>query len=133
MIKSYISLNSLHLTTSITINDIPVVVEFTGGRLSPSRLNGRFVTDSELIQKALEKDINFNKEFALMEDEQKNNKKQPKTAVENLYINVPEVKNRQMAIEWIAENLDTELTKNMSQSTIKKYVNKYGYNFSEWR
>lgn len=132
MIKSYISLNSLHLTTTIEVDGIPTVIAFKGGRLTPTRINGRFVTDCENLQKSIESDKGFNNDFALLV----NPPQSDSVTLEdegNKYIKIEGVKSKQMAIEWIETNLDTELPKKMNNYAIKKYVNDYGYDFCDWR
>ncbi|MFI3268263.1 MAG: hypothetical protein R3Y51_06050 [Rikenellaceae bacterium] len=132
MTKSYISLNSLHLTTTIDVDGIPTVIAFKGGRLVPNRVNGRFVTSSEILQKAIENDVGFNKDFALIVNPPEKDASFFESD-QNKYIKIEGIKNKQMAIEWVATNLDAELPKKMNQHAIKQYVNSYGYDFCDWR
>lgn len=133
MIKSYISLNYLHLTTTIVVDDLYVVVEFKGGRLTPQRMNGRFTTTSECLQKAIENDSGYGKEFILIENINKNEFKDQTTEHKSRYKQIGGVKNRQMAIEWVLKKFNVELPKNISYNNIKKYVNERGFDFHQWQ
>lgn len=130
MIKTYISINHVHLTTNIVVKELPTVIEFKGGSIYPKRRNGVFSTDDNYIQKAIESDNSYNIEFKLIEYD--NNTKIAEIAVKgNTSItDVPCVKNKQMAIEWLSTNLNIKTHPSMTYDQIKNVAYERGITFS---
>lgn len=130
MIKRYKALNSLHLTTSVELNNVPVVIEFRGGYISNSkRLNGIFITEDEKLQMAIESDLGYGVDFVLCESEglvgnSAENRCEP--------IMVEEVKTRQLAIEWVLQNFNIEVSSKMNGRDIRKVALERGYVFPQW-
>lgn len=132
MIKRYISLNCLHLTTSVIVDKLIFVIEFKGGRMSPERLNGTFTTDNTTLQKAIESDSNYGVEFTLYKTNvEKKVKNKPKREKNN-YSNIESVNNRQKAVEWIASKLNIEIPKTMISINIKHVAQERGFVFENW-
>lgn len=64
--KVYNSIGFLNATTQIMVNGKKMTIEFRGGARYPKVTFGQFVTDDKDVQKALEKDKQFNKLYKLV-------------------------------------------------------------------
>lgn len=63
MKKTFQCIKDLNLTTTVQGKDKRLTVSFVGGFMYPFRRNGRFSTDNEEIQKAIESDSSYGKDF----------------------------------------------------------------------
>jgi hypothetical protein len=63
MVKEYQSLNSVTFVTSIRKKNEQVTIRFSGGFTQPYIRRGVFVTSDEELQKAIESDNSYGKEF----------------------------------------------------------------------
>ncbi|MEG1635561.1 MAG: hypothetical protein RR141_04200 [Rikenellaceae bacterium] len=134
MIKRYISLNSLQLLTTVTINDRQMSIAFKGGQSKPYRIHGSLITDDPILQKAIETDGGYGKSFIIYDiDDQTtiekpikiiSQKRKEATMIEGIH-------SAQMAIEWIRRNLSVELDYNLTCRKIKKFALSQGYDFPD--
>ena len=66
IVKTYICIEDLHLSTEVVDRNKNVHrISFQNGIKTPVRLNGRYTTDSELIQEAVETDPFYGIKFEL--------------------------------------------------------------------
>lgn len=126
--KTYISINYPCLITTVEVNGTDTVVRF--GKSGPSCRGGLFVTDDETLQRALETDSAYGIDYELYGRERDT---APDTAAdEDSYVEVPEVHNRQTAIEWAASELSLVLPVKMSSQKIRTALAQRGYRFPRW-
>lgn len=131
MIKRYISLNSLQLSTTVKIKDREQTIVFRGGTIKPIRINGSLITGDPQLQVAIESDSSYGKTFVCDNSLQKPMKKQTKgvSSEKNKLISIDNITSSQMALEWVRKNLSIELNNNTSNRKIKKFVTSQGYDF----
>jgi hypothetical protein len=70
MFKTYQSLQNFKLSTSVTVDGKQESIDFIGGILRPFKKNGKFTTDNPKLQKAIENDSGYGKQFILISQEQ---------------------------------------------------------------
>lgn len=134
MIKRYISINSLQLTTTIKVKDKEQTIVFRGGTAKPIRTSGALITDDPLLQVAIESDSSYGKAFISDRSTDKTTlgvKKREKTTQTKASKLTPitQICSPQMALEWIRKNLSLEMGCNTSNREIKKFIAVQGYEF----
>ncbi len=129
MVKRYISLNSLNLVTDINVGENRVSIRFKGGRSTPNRINGSYITEDKSIQKAIEADSAYGKSFLEYDTKPKKKVKKVSEEIKSKSIDIPDIKTKQMAIEWISQNLSVDLAQNLSALKIRQFAISQGYDF----
>lgn len=66
MTKTYQAIGWISIKKEIVINGKHIKILFTGGKRHPKKVFGTYQTDDKAIQKALESDPQFNKDYRLM-------------------------------------------------------------------
>jgi|GEM_PF-756111 len=66
MFKTYQSLKYFSLSTTIMVDGVPHSIEFRNGITRPFVRNGKFTTDDVKLQKAIEEDVSYGRQFVLI-------------------------------------------------------------------
>jgi hypothetical protein len=109
MNKIYQTTRDLELHTNVMVDGKPFSISFTGGSMSPQRINGKFGTTDAKLQKALESDSGFNRTFKLLEEVKTVEKDSANGGGDDL-IEIPEVETNQQAQEYLKSNYPDEFT-----------------------
>ncbi len=128
--KTYISINSPRLITTLSVGGSETVVRFERRHGAPACRNGVFITGDESLQRALESDSAYGVDYEVFGG-------QRHVAVDadtddGAYVEVPEVHNRQTAIEWAASELSLALPVKMTSDKIRSELAQRGYRFPQW-
>lgn len=67
MLKRYRALNHIRLITEVSVDGVSGVIEFKGGDMATSR-TGVFATSNTKLQRAIERDSQYGKEFILIKE-----------------------------------------------------------------
>lgn len=127
--KTYISINYPCLITTVKVDGADTLVRFGRSRGAASSRGGVFSTDDEALQRALEADSAFGVDYELYGN---GSHKADVAAAEGPYTDVPEVHNRQTAIEWAASELSLVLPVRMTGDKIRDELARRGYRFPRW-
>lgn len=128
MLKIYQSRNTLSLVTRVRVGEQTAEIAFTGGVLTPQRRNGRFVTEDESLQQAIEQDGAYGKEFELCYVQQPAVHKAP----QRRQMCVEEVTTKQMAIEWLRIHKKGNFTAATHNRVIRGFAEEQGVVFPNW-
>lgn len=66
MTKTYKAINHVRLITDVMVGNMCGVIEFRGGKLTPTFTTGTFTTSNPALQEAIESDPRYGKEFILV-------------------------------------------------------------------
>ncbi len=92
MEKKYNLIYQLRLETYVKVNGDMVPISFTGGRISHrGRKNGFYITANEDIQKALESDTSYGKQWILDKESAERAEKEKKVKAETPVVDPPVV------------------------------------------
>jgi len=159
--KTYQSIGYPKLHAEIEVDGKGYVVEFTGSLVSQKySRNGIFITENEKIQKALEADSGFNKDFRLIETTDSNpirenielqrmtyKKELEEEQVSQEIIEaetkpiekepsdpelVHEITNTQTAKRWLADNKGAVITKLNDKKSVLDYAKSVNVKFPDW-
>lgn len=129
MKKTYISKNSLRLVTTVCVEGEEVTVAFGGGRCAPLWRNGSFSTDNESLQRALEADPAYNRDY----ESEKGVERGADDEEMVLCMAVEQVHDKQSALRWAQEALGVRMSGKMTARRIRDAVAKRGYCFPNWK
>ncbi len=127
--KTYISINSPCLITTVKVDGRDTVVRFCRTHGSVACGRGVFATDDGALQLALESDSSYGIDYRLCTEE---SDALPVAASGDSYTDIEEVHNRQTAIEWAASALSLELPVRMTGEKIRSELARRGYRFPRW-
>lgn len=138
MIKTYITINSLNLTTSVNVGEGNfATLNFTGGRryTEGGYVMGKFSTSNEALQKAIETDSGYGVSFVLDAgcDKQEMQAQEDSPVNYDLCDMIPGIKNRQDAMLWLQTNKGIELPPNSNVAAIKSAAQDVNVVFSDWQ
>jgi len=128
--KTYISINSPCLVTTVKVNGSDTVVGFRKTHGATARIGGVFATDDEVLQRALEADSSYGIDYRLCTEEP--DASSVADTGDGSYTEIEEVHDRQTAIEWAASALSLELPVRMTGEKIRSELARRGYRFPRW-
>lgn len=126
MKKTYKTLSYANLTKSIFVAGKEVMIEFYGGRKFPVFQAGIFSTSSPELQKAIRKSSGYGIDYIT-------EKKIVKQVKEIKQKNISEIQSKQMAIEWISQNLKKDFSPSDDIKLIKNFLYEKGYIMNNWK
>lgn len=140
MIKSYRAVNYVEYSTTVSVEGREVPVCFRGGARFPERRNGILVTADENLQKAVENDVNYGKEFVLVsavperrERGTENNGQEERRREEPEIEKVPGISTKQMAIEYLSRHFGVELKVSAKVYEVRRAALQHKVEFTDWK
>lgn len=123
MEKTYKTTSVANLSKTIIINKTEVLIDFLGGALFPIFKSGKFTTSNKEIQDALENSNGYGINYIqdILDIQVSTNAKKLKLKI------VKNIQTKQLALEWISNNLKKEFSYQDNDSVIKEFVQSNGY------
>jgi hypothetical protein len=116
MLKTYQSTRSITLITYVRVEGDLVAIEFTGGTLAPKKKFGKYSTDNQKIQQAIESSGGFGLEFVCISEQPEIKNNEPDNSGEG-WKDIEDVKTVQAAKDYLIDL--PEVTASMVTNKLK--------------
>lgn len=137
--KIYTLIGDINLVTTVKLGNGKVcVVSFDGGqRSSECCIHGKFMTNDPELQKAIERDSGYGREFKLLAEDgccviDKNDQAHSNEEIVSQIVEIHDVSNKQSAILYLKQNFDLDVNPTMRVEEVKLLANQYNVAFPNW-